>query len=128
MSKGHLYPHLCTVCGQEYVSTQSPSVQSKRCPACHEAFMNQKKCVICGQPSGRSKTCGAKCQLALRRLNKQRLKDNAEDKRKKTGITRCCLKCGEKFKAIGRYNRICEPCTLSNQRHYQAAGYWGSVI
>jgi hypothetical protein len=33
-------------------------------------------------------------------------------------IDRTCLKCGHKFKAIGKVNRICRPCTNDNTRKY----------
>ncbi len=32
-----------------------------------------------------------------------------------------CLKCGEKFKPIGKYNRICEGCTVENERYKEVA-------
>ena len=29
---------------------------------------------------------------------------------------RNCLKCGKKFTGIGKYNRMCNPCTIENSR------------
>lgn len=28
-----------------------------------------------------------------------------------------CLKCGERFKPVGKYNRICEGCGIENERY-----------
>lgn len=29
---------------------------------------------------------------------------------------RACLKCGKQFNSKGPYNRICEPCSMMNER------------
>lgn len=34
---------------------------------------------------------------------------------------RDCLKCGGGFKPIGKYNRICEGCTVENKRYKEVA-------
>lgn len=45
-------------------------------------------------------------------------------KHKAMKYNRKCLKCREKFTGIGKYNRICNTCTIENSRQSSLKGAW----
>ena len=56
-------------------------------------------------------------------LNTKRKKTNLKDADRSIRTTevglkkkRACLKCGQKFHSKGPYNRICDKCSMSNER------------
>ena len=52
------------------------------------------------------------CSKPNRKKMKSKVTDIGAGLRQK----RMCLKCGEKFHSKGPYNRICEKCSLMNER------------
>ncbi len=47
---------------------------------------------------------------------KKGLRENPNISRARLQKKRLCLRCGEKFPSKGLYNRICERCSLLNER------------
>ncbi len=47
---------------------------------------------------------------------KKGLRENPNISRARLQKKRLCLKCGKKFTSKGLYNRICERCSLLNER------------
>ena len=47
---------------------------------------------------------------------KKGLRENPNISRARLQKKRLCLKCGKKFSSKGLYNRICERCSLLNER------------
>jgi hypothetical protein len=54
------------------------------------------------------------CQVIAK--NRIARKHHEDNKGKLEERKKVCLKCGEKFKSKGDYNRICDPCSAVNGR------------
>ncbi len=75
----------------------------------------QKKYRTANPPSKTSKKIIEARSVAL-----SSLKHLAKHKAMK--YKRTCLKCGKKFTGIGKYNRICNTCTIENSRQNSVRG------
>ena len=95
-------------------------------------------CDICGkkilftrknrQRCGNSNTW-TECQREAQR-RRQRGELHAERRKVRSGAKagRDCLKCGERFKPVGKYNRICDKCDVENQRYREVATSYNIAV
>lgn len=84
----------CDICGKEILFTRK----------------NRQRC-------GNNDGTWTECQREAQR-RRQRGELHAKRRKVRHGTGGCdCLKCGGAFKPIGKYNRICDECTVENERY-----------
>lgn len=102
----------CDICGKKILFTRR----------------NRQRCSNTGK--GKKNTA---CQKeAMRRLSRGEVK--TARRKIKTRPSRGkskkheCLKCGGLFKPVGEYNRICEKCTIENERYREVATSYNIAV
>ena len=91
-----------------------------RCEACGKEIKrpayNQKACVHT------DKNIKTPCQQESHRRQMREYQARLYQEKKMVNSEKPCLKCGKGFRSVGKYDRVCEDCEMSNS-HVQYRAY-----
>ncbi|KKK52050.1 hypothetical protein LCGC14_3108830 [marine sediment metagenome] len=105
----------CDICGKKILFTRK---NRQRCS--NKGKRNWKEPTECQKEATRRLARGEipTMRRKVRPARSRSVKDGGRD----------CLKCGERFKPVGKYNRICDKCDVENQRYREVATSYNIAV